>query len=372
MKFKINEINRYSRKIIIDQENKAWYTVWERLQHGTYLVIATRRVGRISLFFPQRWRELIRDDLVPPLVQSGLVALFLALILSFLMANWIATPLRRISQATHDVSEGENIKVPEEGPSEVQNLAKSFNDMVEKVISSQRSQKDFIANVSHDLKTPLTAIQGFSQALREGTVKSDEEIKKAAIIIQEEADRMHRMIVNLLELAQLEARNIKMKQDLVEISSLLTEIVEIMKPTAGKKGLDITYTETLLPMILGDRDRLMQVFNNLIENAIKFTSSGGTISIRCSNLGKQVMVEIQDTGKGVAQEETNRIFERFYQVDRSRSGGDRGIGIGLSIAREIIEAHKGMIEVRSQEGEGSCFMVKIPTAAKLDLEKINA
>ncbi len=247
----IHQTGQYQRGITLDSEHKAWYIVWEPLGNGNHLVLATRRIGRVSLLFTQRLGELLRDDLFPPLLQSGFIVLILALILSLLMTNWITSPLGRISEATHQVSIGKYSEVPVEGPKEVRILAQSFNEMVHTVVASQQSQKDFVVNVSHELKTPLTSIQGFAQAVIDGTIESQAEIINAANVIMTEAGRMHRMVVDLLDLARLEAGTIRMDRLSLDMDSLLSDVVEKLKPQAASGNVTLEYKKTFFPRLLG-------------------------------------------------------------------------------------------------------------------------
>jgi signal transduction histidine kinase len=358
---KIREPGLLQRSLSLDVERKAWYTIWKPLGDNTILVFATPRVGRVSLLFSQRLGEILKDELLPPLLQGGLVALTLALVLSVWMSYWIASPLRQMSQATQQVAKGEFGEVPLNGPSEVKSLAESFNKMTHKVVASQQSQKDFMANVTHELKTPLTSIQGFAQALSDGTVRSQEEVEKAAEVILTEAGRMHRLVMALLDLARLEAGIIQMEFSTILVDELLNQIADTFQPLAAEAGVELIYSRTNLPDIAGDGDRLRQVFNNLVDNAIKFTPAGGKVTLSGEVEGDYLVVRVEDTGPGIPPGEISRIFERFYQVDKSRAGNKgRGTGLGLAIAREIVLAHGGQIQVESQAGESSCFMVKIP------------
>jgi len=349
------------RGIVLDPGSNVWQFVWRPLEDGGYLIMSTPRIRRVTLLFSQKLRDVLRDDLLPPLIRGGVAALLIALILAFWMAKWISSPLKQMSESVNDFPNNAFNKVPIEGPEEVKSLSMAFNNMFDQVAASQKSQRDFVANVSHELKTPLTSIQGFSQAIIDGTIGTSDEVEQAALIIHKEADRMHRLVLELLELARLEAGTIVMKHDQIDLNAILNNVIERFFHQANHAGVILTYLQSEESWLYGDGERLMQAFSNLVDNALKNTPNGGFVSIEANQTGTDLTVSIRDTGVGIPDGEKARIFERFYQIDKSRSGDkERGIGLGLSIANEIILAHSGSITVLSEEGQGCNFMVKIP------------
>lgn len=240
-------------------------------------------------------------------------------------------------------------------------LGQSFNDMSAKVHASQQSQRDFVANVSHELKTPLTSIQGFAQAILDGTANTPEAQRQAAQVIFDESGRMYRMVIDLLDLAKLDAGTADLQMQPVDMSLLLRAVLARLSPQSKQAEVDLVSAVGELPPVLGDGDRLSQVFDNLVDNAIKHTPPGGQVKLEAEVAGDMLSVFIRDTGAGVPQDELSRIFERFYQVDKSRKGGPaHGSGLGLSIANQIVQAHKGEILARSITGQGSEFVVRLP------------
>jgi two-component system sensor histidine kinase ResE len=238
--------------------------------------------------------------------------------------------------------------------------------MVGRVESSQRSQRDFVANVSHELKTPLTSIQGFAQALLDETADTPEARRQAAQIIYDEAGRMHRMALDLLDLARLEAGTADLKMSAVDMKVLLQNIIEKFAPQAQRKGVELQLdAPTGLPGLIGDGDRLAQVFTNLVDNALKFTPPGGDVKLSAVKVGAEIEISIADSGIGVSKEALPRLFDRFYQADTARAGGDgHGAGLGLAIVKEIVDAHNGKISVRSELGHGTTFVIHLPLATK--------
>jgi len=303
-----------------------------------------------------------REHLLTPLLWAGLAALVISILLALLISRSVAAPLRRVAGAAEAIARGEaGTRAPVSGPAEVQGLARSFNAMADQVEAAQQSQRDFVANVSHELKTPLTSIQGFSQALLDGTASTPEATARAARVIHDEAERMRRMVDELLILARFDAGQIVMARDPVELGPLLRGCVEKLTPQAqaAEVALELDAPESLV--VTGDTDRLAQVFTNLLDNSVAHTPAGGkvTIAARRVDEGRTVEVTVTDTGEGIPAEALPRIFERFYQVDKSRRRG-RGAGLGLAIAKEIVEAHGGTITAESVVGLGSRFTVRLP------------
>jgi signal transduction histidine kinase len=341
-----------------DQEGKYWLYTGRRTESGFSLIVLSQR---------QPLRELLSSpvsiELIKALGQSGAVSLVLSLILALFISQSVAAPLRQISEAARSLADGQKIQVEPKGPKEVRVLGEAFNEMSENVHASQQSQRDFVANVSHELKTPLTSVQGFAQAILDGTADTPEDQQQAAQVIYDEAGRMHRLVLDLLDLARLDGGTADLRRERVSMSILLQAVIERLTPQSVQAEVRLIDQVPELPDVIGDGDRLSQVFNNLVDNAIKHTPSGGEVILSAKVSNGQVEVIILDTGAGIHEKELSRIFERFYQMDKSRQKGkSQGVGLGLAIARQIIEAHGGQITAESVVGEGSIFRVIIPVA----------
>ena len=353
---------------IEDMDGDSWlYTSWI-LPSGEVLVLTTPRQGGLQLLSSQQLRETLREDFLPTFFRAGLVAFIIAVIFAAWMGSWIVKPLEAIEEASRSVSAGDFIQIPLKGPDEVRALAGAFNEMTDKVKASQQSQRDFVANVSHELKTPLTSIQGFSQAMLDGTVDTGPALNKAASIIKTEADRMYRLVVDLLDLARFDAGTIELDRKALDLNRILNHVGNQLIPQAAESMVDLKLDLDPLPTCVGDEDRLIQVFTNLVDNAIKHTPQGGFVRIHASMDDGLARISVIDSGEGISPDHLNRIFERFYKVDGSRKEqGKPSTGLGLAIAQQIIQAHNGTITVRSEVGEGSAFDINIPVVMPDDL-----
>ncbi len=303
-----------------------------------------------------------REHMLVPLLWAGLAALAISILLALLVSRSVAAPLRRVTSAAEAIARGKtSTRAPVSGPAEVQSLARSFNTMADQVEATQQSQRDFVANVSHELKTPLTSIQGFSQALLDGTASTPETTARAARVIHEEAERMRRMVDELLVLARFDAGQVVMARDPVELSPLLRECIEKLAPQAQAAAVALKLDAPDRLFVTGDADRLAQVFANLLDNGVAHTPTGGEVTLAARRVDEEhaVKVTVTDTGEGIPAEALPRIFERFYQVDKARKRS-RGAGLGLAITKEIVEAHGGILTAESVVGLGSKFTVRLP------------
>ncbi len=308
-----------------------------------------------------RLSTIIRDEFMGPLIQAAAIVLVLAFFISLVISNWIAFPLKRMAESAEALADGDLIEIPIEGPKEVRRLAKTFNTMSQKITASAQSQREFIANVSHEFKTPLTSIQGYAQAIQDGTVKKKEDIDKAANVIHIETNRLHRLVMDLLMLARLEAGTADMHYQPVSLKPLVDNMVDKFMIQANQQHVDLRIGNIDEVEVMGDGDRLAQVFSNLIDNALKYTPPEGNISIASGVEGGDIVFAISDSGIGIPQGDEEKIFERFYQVASSRKyGKKKGFGLGLSIAREIIQSHHGNIWAEANPGKGSTFYVRLP------------
>lgn len=346
---------------LIDSEGQVWLYTAKPLSQGRQLFLLVPRTGGLRMLFSPGFREIFTDEIVKPFLRIGLGAGLLALITAFGISRSITKPLQEMAEAAENLAAGEHRQIKPSGPREIRSLAHSLNEMLAKVHASRQAQRDFVANVSHELKTPLTSIRGFAGAIQDGTAESAAGRAKAAGIIAEEADRMYRMVQELLDLARLDAGTAGLRREPVHLERVLTAVVNQLTPQAREAGVDLKVHGEELPTMLGDQDRLIQVFMNLIDNAVQHAPSDSAVEILARHQQGELLISITDHGKGIPEEEHSRIFERFYQVDKSRDRSrGTGTGLGLAIAQELVKAHGGSISLSSQPGRGTTFLVRLP------------
>jgi two-component system phosphate regulon sensor histidine kinase PhoR len=230
-------------------------------------------------------------------------------------------------------------------------------------------RQEFLSNVSHELRTPLTSIMALAETLEAGAIDDQEHNRRFLSIIQKNAARMHRLIDDILELSAIEAGNVKVQPEVVHLRPLVEDIVGSLSATAATRTIAVSNLVQPDVRVFADPHRLLQMLTNLIENAIKFNRPGGTVSISYdSNDGDRVSVE--DTGEGIPAHHLDRLFERFYRVDRARSRNLGGTGLGLAIVKHLARAHGGEVTVESRFGEGTKFTIELPrqTAGAGDLK----
>ncbi|WP_042354820.1 two-component system histidine kinase PnpS [Bacillus rubiinfantis] len=234
-----------------------------------------------------------------------------------------------------------------------------FHDITE-LKKLEQMRKDFVANVSHELKTPVTSIKGFAETLIDGAMKNQETLEAFLLIILRESERLQSLIQDLLELSKIEQQGFQLNKQPFNVHTLLEEVITLLSRKAETKNIQLHYQSPSDEVIVnGDMDRLKQVFINLVNNSITYTPASGKVKVTLKDHGKYIRVHVKDTGVGIDKEEIPRIFERFYRVDRARSRNSGGTGLGLAIVKHLIEAHHGNILVRSEPGKGSEFIIEL-------------
>lgn len=292
-------------------------------------------------------------SILPQLAAAGICSLALTLLVVLLIVRAITRPLQTITAASEHMARGDyDQRVPEAGDDEVGQLARSFNRMAAEVNSARELQRQFIANVSHDLKTPLTSILGFSQILSESEgVAASPSQRRAAHVINEEARRLQRLTLDLLDLSRLEAGQLRLQRGPCDINALAG--AALLRYRDLPANATITFHDERSQgslMVAGDADRLMQVLVNLLDNAVKFCDSSGSIAMRTERNDTELRLAVANTGSAIAEEDAARIFQRFYRTDHSRATRTGGTGLGLAIVREIVVAHGGQVSASSEDG----------------------
>jgi signal transduction histidine kinase len=288
--------------------------------------------------------------------------LLLGVVIGLVLALWLGRSLRGVSEAIYGVANGQQWQsLPEQDPEEIRMLLRAFNTLIERLRLLEESRRHLLANLVHELGRPIGALQSAIQALRSGGDEDPEFRRELLAGMDEQVRRFRPLLDSLTDLHAQVLGTLELHPQPVALDDWLPRMVSPWRQVAQDKGLEWrTEIAGTLPEIQADPDRLAQVLGNLLSNAIKYTSAG-TISIRARVEGGQVVIAVTDTGIGIAPAEQARIFEPFYRSDRDRRF-PQGMGLGLSIARDLVEAHGGRLTVESTPGQGSRFSVWLPLA----------
>ncbi len=294
---------------------------------------------------------------------GGMIAILIALILTYFFSRRILSPVRALTQATNRLGSGDfSQRVDVKGNTELDHLGKTFNTMADNLGRAEELRKNMVADIAHELRNPLANIKGYLEAAQDGLIETNEDtIRK----LDEEAILLTRLVDDLQELSLAEAGELKLNIEPSDIKKIIVSTVQIMQTKASQKGVSLGFTlSDNLPEINIDTQRVSQVLHNLIENAITATPSGGTIAISAQQREDYIEIRVIDNGEGIPARDLDKIFERLYRVDKSRARATGGSGLGLTIAKRLIEAHGGKIRVESEPGKGSCFIFILPITQK--------
>jgi signal transduction histidine kinase len=351
--------------------------VSDRIRHGDrdLFVFASgeQPAAAVARLFPAAELSLVvavpADDvtdawarLVPRLLLAGGVAALFAVVVSTWLAQRITRPIVQMTHASQAMARGDyEQEIDVHGRDEVANLASAFNQMSAQVNRSSRSMRQLLADVSHELKTPLTSIQGFSQALADGVVEDPEEAQRLAEVVHEESERMRALVDDLLYLSRIESGELRLARDRVDLDALVSATERRLRYQAEAGEVSVRL-ELAGGAVHGDERRLEQVFANLIDNAIRFAPAGSAVVVGTARDGDFVVIEVQNGGNPIPADELSHIFDRFYQVDRARTGSGHS-GLGLAIVAELVQAHGGTVDVRSNAEEGTVCTVRLPAHA---------
>lgn len=304
--------------------------------------------------------DTARRNLTEVLSIIWIVAVLFSGIVVWFTLGQTLKPLEAITETVEQINRADDLsrRIPYQGPEddEIGNLVGSFNQTLERLEALFTSQQRLLADVSHELRTPLTVIKGNVDLMRRMKSLDEESLTS----IDQEAGRLTRLVGGLLLLAQAESGKLALNMKRVELDLLVTEVFQEMSILAGNR-VHLRLNEIDQAYVNGDRDRLKQVFINLVANAIQYTPQGGEVFLSLEKVGGQARIIIRDTGPGIPAEDLPHIFERFYRAEKSRTRREStGFGLGLSIANWIVERHGGRIEVNSQEGKGTTFAIWLP------------
>ena len=326
---------------------------------GWHLVIDVQVLEKLVEIHVETEEEV--NELLTIVRRGTILLIFNVIVISIILMGIVSKnmlkPIKKIKEATKKVAEGDfSIKLETKRKDEIGELTNNFNKMVEDLGSIECLQKEFIDNVSHEIKTPISSIQGFAELLKDENLTQEEKEEYANIII-EESNRLLNLSTNMLKLSKLQNQNKIAKKEQIDVAEQIRKAISLLEPKWSKK--EIIFNVSLQEKyFFGDEELMFQVWINLIDNAIKFSNHNGKIDITLNLENDYLVVQIRDYGKGMDEEKTKKIFSGFYQIDKSHSS--EGSGLGLAIVQRTIELSKGTIEVKSKVNEGTTMIVKLP------------
>jgi signal transduction histidine kinase len=272
-----------------------------------------------------------------------------SIVLAIVLARMLARPLNEIGGAARRIADGDYAaRVPRDGPEELASLADSFNQMAASLERQESLRRDFIANAAHELRTPLTNLQGYLEALRDGVITADRATYES---LHEEADRLVRLSRSLDALAEGDAGGNPPVLVEVDVAAAVRSALDLVAPTIERAGLRLVVAVPATLPARADPDGLAQVLANLLSNAIRYTPADGTITVRAERRPADVLISVSNTGEGIPPEDLDRVFERFYRVEKSRDRAHGGAGIGLAIVKQLVEAAGGRVGAESGGGQ---------------------
>ncbi|WP_396953990.1 sensor histidine kinase [Neobacillus niacini] len=295
------------------------------------------------------------------LIVMFVVLLTLIIWIGHKMTNQIIKPLKEMETISQKMSQGDFSKrILVKKKDEIGNLSNSFNILASSLEEVDKKRREFLQNVSHELRTPLSYIKGYTEAILDGIVVDRNDIEKYVSIIQNEVGRMHRLVHDLLDLAQLEDDSYPMKCEPLPFAQLIMDVIERFELLASQKEIAIIRELDQDIIVNGDIDRLEQVVSNLLDNAIRYTPKGKSVRICLSQEENTAIFIIEDSGSGIPKEDLPKVVERFYRVNKARTRKEGGTGLGLSIVYQIVKKHDGELKIDSVYKEGTSVIVKLP------------
>jgi signal transduction histidine kinase len=334
-----------------------------------YAAVPLRQTGGPGMFYAVRavpgfWVSSMRflTEFWSQLLVAGAVAAVVALAIARWLARGMTQPLRDMAEAARRMETGDYTRrVVTDSRDEVGRLADAFNRMSAELDGLEMLRRELVANVSHELKTPISALRAHLENLLDGVEEPNPETLQVMLV---QSERLGRLVDQLLDLSKLESGDVPLEREPVEVAPLVAQVlseIQVARPEAEVSVSDALPVD--LPAVFADRERVHQVLFNLLDNAVRLTPSGGRVTVTASRHIGSVDVAVADTGPGISAEDLPRVFERFFRVDASRSRDDGGTGIGLAIARSVVEAHGGRIWAESEPGKGSTFTFELPVAS---------
>ena len=299
-----------------------------------------------------------REKSYQAMALAGIIAIVVACIVGCLFARALVAPIRRITNAAKALKEGDySARTGMKGNDEIARLGNMFDLMADSVEKNRKLERRLVTDVAHELRTPLMAIQSTVEAMIDGVFEPDEERLET---LNSEVRRLSRLVDALLKLSRLESRTKPIERQKVDLTEMLSTVVSTHQAYINEEGLSLEFQYDPHVYVFGDPDLLRQATANLISNAVRYTPEGGTITVMARKGDLMGQIIVRDTGIGLTPEEAKMVFQRFWRADPGRARATGGLGIGLSVVKEIVEQHNGWVRVEGRPNEGSCFTIYIP------------
>lgn len=302
--------------------------------------------------------EQFRENSYQAMIFATVLAILLATCIGFLFARALVSPINRMTSTAKAIKEGDlSARTKLRGEDEIARLGETFDAMADSIERDRELERRLTTDVAHELRTPLMAIQSTVEAMVDGVFAPDEERLET---VNSEVQRLSRLVDAILKLSRLENRSTPMKKEVVDVGELIAGIVATHEAFVADSGLTLAYEMERGVRVLGDADMIRQATANLISNAVRYTPEGGRITVRVKRGDIMASIAVQDTGIGLSPDEAKMVFSRFWRADAGRTRESGGLGIGLSVVKEIVERHSGWVQVEGRKGEGACFTIHIP------------
>lgn len=323
------------------------------------ITIGTEHRGHVFMFAETSHIKQMINHLTNQFLGVGLIAVLLTVATILILSRFITLPLIRMKEATEELSKGNNkVKLNMDRNDELGELANAITTLSNNLDHLKNARNEFLASVSHELRTPLTYIKGYADILNRQGISEDEKNEYVAII-REETMHLTKLIQQLFELAQHDHNQFLIQQEMVLLNRLISSVIGLVRPAFDKKNISLLVSCDADIVAFVDRERFQQVLLNVLDNARKHSDEGSQVSIKCSKDDKIIAIRITDEGEGIPAEDLPYIFERLYRVDKSRSRLSGGSGLGLSIAKEIVESHGGTLSIGSKLGIGTTILIEL-------------
>ena len=340
-----------------DASGSEFYAVY----YAVAIVQESKTIG--AVLFADEIQDVVNitRDFIEAFIVVSSFACFILLLVSLIFSGYITRPINELKRVALSIARGNlHQRINVSGRSEIAQLANTFNMMSERLENMDRERSEFVSNASHELKTPLSSIKILTESLLYQDGVEERIYKEFLSDINMEIDRLTSIITGLLTLAKADSAAEALTIDNILLSALVYKVVAAIKPIANEKDITLTYTVTSELEIECDPLKASLAVTNLIDNAVKYTRKGGTVSVTVQRAGANAAIVVKDNGRGISEKDLPYIFDRFYRVDKARARDTGGSGLGLHIARKIALLHGGSINVQSEEGKGSTFSLYLP------------